>query len=74
MKKALILAGSRGIGRGIAESLKEINCDVRVTSSKELDTSDISSVDKFINTLEDLDILVLNTGGPPAQSVVLFFF
>lgn len=68
MKKALILAGSRGIGRGIAESLKGINCDVRVTSSKELDTSDISSVDKFINTLEDLDILVLNTGGPPAKN------
>lgn len=68
MKKALILAGSRGIGRGIAESLKDINCSVRVTSSKELDTSDINSVDRFIDTLEDLDILVLNTGGPPAKN------
>ena len=68
MKKALILAGSRGIGRGIAESLKDINCNVRVTSSKELDTSDINSVDRFIDTLEDLDILVLNTGGPPAKN------
>ena len=67
MKKAIVLAGSRGIGKGIADSLETLNLDVIRTSSKELDTSDISSVDKFIKNNLTTDILVLNTGGPPSQ-------
>ena len=67
MKKAIVLAGSRGIGKGIADSLEELDLDVYRTSTKELDTSNITSVDKFINDYVYTDILVLNTGGPPSQ-------
>ena len=49
MKKAIVLAGSRGIGKGISDSLEQLNINVLKTSTKELDTSDISSVDKFIS-------------------------
>ena len=67
MKKAIVLAGSRGIGSGIADSLEELNLDVVRTSTSDLDTSDISQVDNFIDREKSTDILVLNTGGPPAQ-------
>jgi 3-oxoacyl-[acyl-carrier protein] reductase len=66
MKKAIVLAGSRGIGKGIADSLEELGIDVHRTSTKKLDTSDVSSVDNFISEHTDTDILVLNTGGPPS--------
>jgi len=67
MKKALVLASSRGIGRGIADSLSELDLNVIRISTNELDTSNIDSVDKFIEKQKKTDILVLNTGGPPAQ-------
>jgi 3-oxoacyl-[acyl-carrier protein] reductase len=67
MKKALVLASSRGIGKGIADSLSELDLNVIRTSTNELDTSNIDSVDKFIEKQKKTDILVLNTGGPPAQ-------
>ena len=67
MKNAIVLAGSRGIGKGIADSLKTLDINVTTTSTKELDTSDLDSVDKFINNNPVTDILVLNTGGPPSQ-------
>ena len=74
MKKALVLAGSRGIGKGIADSLETLNSglkwpklEVIRTSSSDLDTSNITSVDKFIDNNPVTDILVLNTGGPPSQ-------
>jgi len=67
MKKAIVLAGSRGIGKGIVDSLETLNINVTKTSTKELDTSDLGSVDKFINNNPVTDILVLNTGGPPSQ-------
>ncbi len=66
MKKAIVLGGSRGIGKAIADSLKTIDCDVIATSKKELDTSNLDSVRKFAQNKET-DILVLNTGGPPAK-------
>ena len=36
MKKALVTAGSRGIGKGITASLVSIGCDVKATSSPEI--------------------------------------
>ena len=69
MKKAIVLAGSRGIGKGIADSLEQLDIDVIRTSTKELDTSNISSVDSFIDKNPYADILVLNTGGPPSQKL-----
>ena len=41
MKKAIVLAGSRGIGKGIADELESISSEVIRTSSNDLDTSDI---------------------------------
>lgn len=67
MKKAIVLGGSRGIGKAIADSLKTIDCDVITTSKKELDTSNLDSVKKFAQNNKETDILVLNTGGPPAK-------
>ena len=67
MKKAIVLAGSRGIGAGIADSLEDLDLNVTRTSSSDLDTSDISQVEDFINREVSTDILVLNTGGPPSQ-------
>lgn len=67
MKKAIVLAGSRGIGEKISKSLKTLDLDVIATSTKELDTSNINSVDNFIGLHSATDILVLNTGGPPPQ-------
>ncbi len=67
MGKAIVLGGSRGMGKAIAESLKTIGLDVVTTSKKELDTSDIQSVKDFIQNQKETDILVLNTGGPPAK-------
>ncbi len=67
MSKAIVIGGSRGMGKAIADSLKTIGLEVVTTSKKELDTSDIQSVKDFIQNQKETDILVLNTGGPPAK-------
>ena len=67
MTNAIVVGGSRGIGKAISDGLKSIGCDVVSTSKKELDTSDLSSVKNFIGKNKTTDILVLNTGGPPAK-------
>ena len=65
MKKAIILGGSRGIGRAISDSLKKLDLEVLSASSTDIDTSDLESVNKFAEKNNAADILVLNTGGPP---------
>ena len=65
MKKAIILGGSRGIGKAIADSLKKLDLEVLSASSTDIDTSDLESVNKFTEKNSRTDILVLNTGGPP---------
>ena len=67
MTKAIILGGSRGIGKAISDSLKSLEVDVIATSKKEIDTSDLNSVNKFLEKNNQTDILVLNTGGPPPK-------
>ena len=67
MKTAIVLGGSRGIGKAIADSLKSINCDVIATSKNELDTSSLEIVSSFAEKHNEVDILVLNTGGPEAK-------
>lgn len=62
--KAIVLGGTRGIGKAITESLSSIGCDVFAASRKNIDTSDLSSVKNFIKKHKETDILVLNTGGP----------
>ena len=65
MKKAIVLGASRGIGKAISDSLKKLELDVISASRKDIDTSDLESVNKFADQNNSTDILVLNTGGPP---------
>ena len=67
-KKVIILGGSRGIGSHIANELSKLNMNIIKCSSKDIDTSDIADVKKFIAKNKSTDILLLNTGGPPAKS------
>lgn len=67
-KKAVIISGSRGIGKSIALELKKIIKNTITTSSRELDTSNITQVKSFINKIKRTDILILNTGGPPSKN------
>ena len=64
MTKAIVLGGSRGIGRAISDSLKTIDVDVFATSQKDIDTSNLNSVKEFLKVNNETDILILNTGGP----------
>ena len=65
MKKAIILGGSRGIGKAISDSLKKLDLEVLSASSADIDTSNLESVNEFAEKNSTTDILVLNTGGPP---------
>jgi 3-oxoacyl-[acyl-carrier protein] reductase len=67
MTKAIVLGGSRGIGKAISDSLKSINCDVFAASREDIDTSNLDHVKKFLDAHKETDILVLNTGGPKAK-------
>jgi len=64
MTSAIILGGSRGIGKAISDSLKSIEIDVFAASKKDIDTSNLESVKEFLEKNIQTDILVLNTGGP----------
>ncbi len=64
MTRAIVLGGSRGIGKAISDSLKSIEIDVFAASKKDIDTSNLDSVRKFLGKHIQTDILVLNTGGP----------
>ena len=65
--KAIVLGGSRGIGKEIAKALTPICDEIIATSKKDIDTSNLESVKKFIQSHNKTDILILNTGGPPAK-------
>ena len=64
MTKAIVLGGSRGIGKAISNSLRSIEIDVFSASKKDIDTSNLESVNKFLEIHNETDILILNTGGP----------
>ena len=64
MTKAIVLGGSRGIGKAISDSLKSIKMDVFAASKNDIDTSNLDSVKKFLEIHQETDILILNTGGP----------
>jgi len=67
MSKAIVIGGSRGIGKAIGDALASIGVNVLATSKNDLDTSDLDSVKNFLQNNKETDILVLNTGGPPAK-------
>ena len=64
MVRAIVLGGSRGIGKAISDSLKSIQIDIFAASKNDINTSDLNSVKKFLEEHTQTDILVLNTGGP----------
>jgi len=64
MTNAIILGGSRGIGKAISDALKKIEINVFTASKNDIDTSDLKSVKEFIKNHNQTDILILNTGGP----------
>ena len=57
MTKAIVLGGSRGIGKAISDSLKSINLDVIATSKNDLDTSNLDSVLGFVENNKETDVL-----------------
>ena len=63
-KKALVLGGTRGIGGAISKNLKD--CDVFSFSSQDCDTGSIQDINRIVSLHPEVDVLVLNTGGPPA--------
>ena len=65
--KAIIMGGTSGIGKAIVDALSSSKFKIVTTSSKNLDTSNISQIKKFIDKEKNTDVLVLNTGGPPAK-------
>jgi 3-oxoacyl-[acyl-carrier protein] reductase len=67
MTSAIVLGGSRGIGKAISDSLKSINCNVFAASKGDIDTSNLESVKNFLENHKEVDVLVLNTGGPQAK-------
>ena len=64
-KKAIIIGGSQGLGKSISDNLKLAKFKVVACSRKEIDTSSITSVEKFLKKNNFADIVVLNSGGPP---------
>jgi 3-oxoacyl-[acyl-carrier protein] reductase len=65
---ALVLGGSSGLGKAIADELKKSCRIVKSFSSNEIDTSNLESVENFLNHYKSTDILILNSGGPPPLS------
>ena len=61
------MAGTRGIGKSIVDNIHDICDDVVSPGKSELDTSDPANVLSFAKKHPSTDILVLNTGGPPAM-------
>lgn len=66
-KKAVVLGGSRGLGRAIATALDGIGLDVWALSHRDLDSGNLEQCLAFAEAQTGVDVLVLNTGGPPAK-------
>ena len=64
MTKAVVLGGSRGIGKAIATALKSLDIEVLAASKNDINTSNLENVKEFVTKNNQIDILVLNTGGP----------
>jgi len=56
MAKAIVIGGSRGIGKAISESLKSIGLEVVATSKSELDTSNLDNVKDFAQKNSETDV------------------
>lgn len=71
MKTGVIIGGSKGIGLSIYNNIKKSKKKIKIKkfNSKEIDTSNLDSVKKFIKKNNTLDLLVLNTAGPPPMDM-----
>lgn len=67
MKSALIIGSSKGIGKSIKKRLGQLKIKIIAPPRRELDTSNLESVKKFLKSINSIDYLILNTGGPPAK-------
>ena len=63
--KAIVLGGTKGIGKSIAHNLKKHCSNIVAAGRQDINTTSIESVKNFAKKHTDTDILVLNTGGPP---------
>lgn len=66
MTKTIVLGGSRGIGAAITKRLSLIENNEVFSYSSDLDTGNLEQISSLVDTHKEVDILVLNTGGPPA--------
>lgn len=66
MKESIILGGSRGIGAAISKRLEQIDNNKVYSYSSNLDTGNLDHINLLVKDHNEADILVLNTGGPPA--------
>ena len=55
MTKAIVLGGSRGIGKAISDSLKSLNFEVFAASKEDIDTSNLEFVKKFLETCKNIE-------------------
>ena len=67
--RAIVLGGTKGIGKSIVENLKDTCEQVIAAGSSDIDTKSLDSVEQFIKKYNETDVLVLNTGGPPDLKV-----
>lgn len=67
--EAIVLGGTRGIGRAIVRALRAAGHSVEAAGRQDIDTSDMDSVRRFAKKHPSADILILNTGGPPPKTI-----
>jgi 3-oxoacyl-[acyl-carrier protein] reductase len=78
-KRALVLSSSRGLGLGVAESLAREGAHVLMTARSadrlqaaagRINAAGPGKAYTFVGDLGAVDILVANTGGPPARAAL----
>ncbi|WP_409489235.1 SDR family oxidoreductase [Amycolatopsis sp. cmx-11-12] len=69
MKTALVTGSSRGIGAAIARRLERDGVNVLRHDSDQADLAQMEGVDKALEGIEALDILVNNAAAPPAGPI-----